>query len=294
MMDENREYKSSVFSLLFGNPKTLRELYNALEGVTLESSVPIAINTLEGAFFKDQLNDLSFLVDNKLVVLIEHQSTINPNMPLRLLMYIGRLYEKLVDRKKRYSETLIPLPCPEFIVLYNGTEPYDDQKTLKLSDAFEKVEHLRGGDEPLELELIVKVYNVNPGHNDALLKKCEELSGYSIFVDTVRKYKKTISDKEAAFIKAIKYCIDHNILSQFLELHSSEVLNMLLEEWNIEEYGEVRWEEGRNEGRNEGRRDDARNMLRDNMPPAKVAQYTGLPLEIIQDIASTTSAQTTV
>jgi hypothetical protein len=288
-MDGNREYKASVFSLLFSDPAILRELYNALEGVTLDPGVPISINTLEGALFKDQLNDLSFLVDNKLVVLIEHQSTINPNMPLRLLMYIGRLYEKLIDRKKRYSDMQIPLPCPEFIVLYNGIEPYDDQKTLKLSDAFEKVGRLRGGIEPLELELIVKVYNVNPGHNEAMLKRCEELSGYSAFVDKVREYKKIISDKEAAFTKAIKYCINHNILRQFLELHTSEVINMLMDEWNMAEYGEVQREEGRTESRTES----ARNMLLDNMPPAKVAQYTGLPLEIIQDLVRTTTTQTT-
>jgi hypothetical protein len=103
-----------------------------------------------------------------------------------------------------------------------------------------KVGYLKDGIEPRELELIVKVYNINPGYNEAILKKGEKLSGYNVFVDKVREYKNTITDKEAAFTKAIKYCIDHNILRQFLELHGSEVLNMLLEEWNIEEYGEVR------------------------------------------------------
>jgi predicted transposase/invertase (TIGR01784 family) len=283
-MDENREYKASVFSLLFSDTDILRELYGAIEGVALDPGVSIAINTLEGAFFKNQLNDLSFLVDNKLVVLIEHQSTINPNMPLRLLMYIGRLYEKLIDRKKRYSDMQIPLPCPEFIVLYNGTEPYDDQKTLKLSDAFEKVGYLKDGIEPLELELIVKVYNVNPGHNEAILKKCEELSGYGIFVDKVREYKKAISDKEAAFTKAIKYCIDHNILRQFLELHTSEVLNMLLDEWNMTEYGEVQ----REEGRNEGRKDDARRALQEGLSIDVIRRITGLDTETIRSLSQTT------
>jgi hypothetical protein len=123
-MDANREYRDSVFSWLFSEPNTLRELYCTLEGVTISSDVPITINTLEGVLFKARMNDISFAIADRLVVLFEHQSSINGNMPLRMLMYIARIYEKITGEKDIYRERKIPLPVPEFIVLYNGKAPY--------------------------------------------------------------------------------------------------------------------------------------------------------------------------
>ncbi|MDR2662080.1 MAG: Rpn family recombination-promoting nuclease/putative transposase, partial [Treponema sp.] len=175
-MGANREYKDSVFSWLFSEPDTLRELYGALEGVTLRSDIPITITTLEGVLFKGRMNDISFAVGDKVVVLIEHQSTINENMPLRLLLYIAKIYEKITGEKDIYREKRIPLPRPEFIVLYNGKAPYPEEKILKLSDAFNDAGELgfaKGG--TAALELVVKVYNINKGHNEPLLKRCKTL-----------------------------------------------------------------------------------------------------------------------
>ena len=118
-MNVNAKYKNSVFSLLFSNPEAIRELYGAIEGVVLPPETSIDINTLSDVLYMGQINDLSFTVDNRLVVLIEHQSTINPNMPLRLLMYIAHIYEKIIDRNKLYKTKLEKIPAPEFIVLYN-------------------------------------------------------------------------------------------------------------------------------------------------------------------------------
>jgi hypothetical protein len=105
----SRTYKDSVFSLLFSDPDALRELYGAIEGVSLGPSVPVKINTLEGALFMERINDISFEIAGKVVVLIEHQSTINPNMALRLLMYIARVYEKIIDNKVLYSTKKTPI-----------------------------------------------------------------------------------------------------------------------------------------------------------------------------------------
>ncbi|MDR0719996.1 MAG: Rpn family recombination-promoting nuclease/putative transposase, partial [Treponema sp.] len=135
-MSVNREYKASVFSILFGEENTLRELYGALEGVTLPEDLPITINTLEDALFKTRINDISFEAGEKLVVILEHQSTINPNMPLRLLSYIARVYEKITAGKKTrlYGKKGFRVPRPEFIVLYNGPDPFPEEKTIRLSD----------------------------------------------------------------------------------------------------------------------------------------------------------------
>jgi predicted transposase YdaD len=256
MENVNRNHKNSVFSSLFSDPDVLRELYSAIEGIPIPPDIPIDINTLTDILYKGQINDISFLIDNRLVVLIEHQSTINDNIPLRLLMYIARVYEKIVNRKKLYQDKLEKIPKPEFIVLYNGKNKYSDYKELKLSDAFKDIEGLKLADSNvLPLELIVHVYNINHGHNSEILKRSETLDGYSIFIDKIREYQKKIKTLEKAFKSAIKYCIENNILKDYLEAHASEVLNMLLDDWNQEEYVEVRCEEAREEGHEDGLRE---------------------------------------
>ena len=189
-MKANTKFKNSVFSLLFSDPDVLRELYCALKGLTLPDDVPVVINTLEDALFMDQVNDISFEIGGRLVVLIEHQSTINPNMALRLLMYIGRIYEKIIKDKNIYSKKQIYIPQPEFFVLYNGADPFPDESLFKLSDLFMDVEPL-GLPEKANpvLELEVKVLNINEGKNENIVKKCRFLSQYSVFTAKVREYK---------------------------------------------------------------------------------------------------------
>jgi hypothetical protein len=281
-MGVNREYKDSVFSWLFSDPDTLRELYGALEGVSLPADVPVTINTLEGVLFKARMNDISFAIGDKLVVLIEHQSTINENMALRLLMYIAKIYEKITGDRDIYREKRISLPRPEFIVLYNGTAPYPDEKLLKLSESFSDSTAL-GVAKPdfLSLELVVRVYNINEGHNIPLIKRCKTLEGYSVFIAKVREYEETVKIRTDAMKMAIRYCIDHNILKDFLELHSSEVINMLLTEWNWDDALMVREEEGMEKGMEKGQ----------NMVLALLEQgYT--PEQIKAKLAATKTAGT--
>jgi len=224
-VETNAKYKDSVFSFLFSNPDTLRELYCAIEGITLPPDTPIDINTLSDIIYMDQINDISFTIDNRLVVLIEHQSTVNRNMPLRLLLYIARVYEKIIDRKKLYQSAIEKIPEPEFIVLYNGRAPYPEHTILKLSEAFKDTATLRlEASASYALDLVVPVYNINKGHNALLIRKSETLGGYSRFVDRIRENEKTMP-REEAMKAAIKYCIENNILKHFLETHSSEVFS---------------------------------------------------------------------
>jgi hypothetical protein len=217
-MGANIQYKNSVFSLLFSDPEILRELYHALGGVDLPPSIPITINTLQDALFMARINDISFEAGGKLIVLIEHQSTVNPNIPLRLLMYIARIYEKIVSEKNIYSGKKIPLPRPEFYVLYNGVAPYPDTAILKLSDAFEDAASLGLSKTiPSGLDLAVKVININQGRNDAIVLKSEQLKGYSAFIAKVREYEQGGDNKETAMKRAIQYCIKNGILEEFLE-----------------------------------------------------------------------------
>jgi predicted transposase/invertase (TIGR01784 family) len=281
MENVNRNHKNSVFSSLFSDPDVLRELYSAIEGVTIPPDTPIDINSLKGILYKGQINDVSFTIDNRLVVLIEHQSTINNNIPLRLLMYVAYLYEKIVNRKKLYHTKLEKIPMPEFIVLYNGKYKYPDYKELKLSDAFKNIEGLKLTDaNKIPLELIVQVYNINHGHNSEILKKCETLNGYSIFVNKIREYQKKENSLEKGVRNAIYYCIKKSILKKFLEAHGSEVYNMLLTEWNQDEAIEV----AREEGMEEEKLIIAKNLLSKGSTLEFVHDITGLSLETIEEL----------
>jgi len=241
-INANRNYKDSVFSLLFSNPEILRELYSAIEGIDVPKDAIVSINTLSEALFMKKINDLSFTIDDRIVVLIEHQSTISQNIPLRILMYIARVYEKIVEEENIYHKKLVKIPTPEFIVLYNGKEECPDYQELRLSSAFKDITGLKLKDsEGFPLELVVQIYNINQGRNVEILKRSNYLNGYSFFVDKFYEYRQHLSLEESA--KAVvKYCIENNVLREFLETHGSEVCNMLFHDISIERIAEIRYD----------------------------------------------------
>ena len=153
-------------------------------------------------------NDFSYEADGKVIVIGEHQATINFNMSLRSLMYIGRIYEQLVPVRERYKKGQVMLPKPEFYTFYNGTEPMEKECVLKLSNAFK----VQDGKAPLELE--VKVININPEAQHELLEKCQVMKEYGIFIDTIRKYQ--TEGSENAYELAIRECIKKGILADYL------------------------------------------------------------------------------
>jgi hypothetical protein len=309
-MGTNTKYKDSMFSVLFSDPAALRELYGALEGITLPPDVPVIINTLTDVLFMERINDISFIIGDILVILLEHQSTINPNMALRLLMYIARIYEKILGDKNVYTTKALTIPRPEFFVLYNGTEPYPDEQVLRLSDAFEKVSGLGIREQDaVELELVVRVININQGRNEGIVRRSRVLGGYSAFIGKVREYERGGMDREGALKKAVTYCREHDILREFLEEHGTEVMNMLITEWNWDEALAVRYKEGwegglerglekgleeglekglekgLEEGLEKGREEIARNALAKGMSPDAVSDITGLDIETIKNLA---------
>ena len=174
----NRNHKDSVFTLLFSEKKErLIELYNALSGSDYPGDVEIEMNTLKDALTLNRLNDISFEIDGKIVVLIEYQSTLNQNMPLRCWLYAARVYEKILDGKNIYRDNLIKIPKPEVYVCYNGVERLEEKdRIMKLSDAF------KAADIDGDFEFTVKVFDVNKKHNDEVLQKSRILDEYSEFI----------------------------------------------------------------------------------------------------------------
>ena len=227
---QNRNYKDSVFVDLFSTDEKAKErflsLYNALHQTQLPLYCPIEQLKLDNTMYRGLINDVSCLIDNKIIVLAEHQSTINENMPLRCLEYIARLYEHVQDPVARYYRTLQRIPTPEFYVFYNGTENYPVNKTLKLSDAFiTKPEHV-------PLELTVEVLNINKDKENQILKSCKILDEYSLFVEEVRIQRHL--DPENGFTNAVKICIQKGILKEYLQRKSREVINMLVLEYDYD------------------------------------------------------------
>ena len=223
----NRNYKDTVFRMLFSDRKNLLSLYNAVNQKHYTDPEDLEIVTLENAIYMGMKNDLAFIIDTNLY-LYEHQSTYNPNMPLRDLFYISNEYLKLLDKKSLYSSSLQKIPAPNFIELYNGTDTLSDFSEHRLSSAFE---NLSG--EP-KLELIVTVLNINEGHNALLMEHCQTLKEYSQYVAKVRKYAAGMPLDQAVEY-AVDECIKENILADFLRKNRAEVISMSIFEYDKEE-----------------------------------------------------------
>ena len=223
----NQKYKDTVFRMLFSDRKNLLALYNAVNGSTYKDVSNLEIVTLGNAVYMGMKNDLAFIIDLN-VFLYEHQSTYNPNMPLRDLFYISREYQKLVDQKSLYSSTLQKIPAPNFMVFYNGTERSEDSWTDYLSSAYENP-----CEEP-NLELKVVTLNINEGHNERLMEDCQILKEYAQYVARVRNYKGEMG-LDAAVERAVKECIHEGILEEFLRENRAEVIAMSIFEYDQEE-----------------------------------------------------------
>ena len=243
-----RDYKSRMFTMIFRDKKELLQLYNAVGQRNYENPELLTINTLENAIYMSMQNDLSFVIDSRLS-LYEHQSTHNPNLPLRFLLYLSDLYEKMITGKNVYGTKIIRIPAPKFIVFYNGKEERPEKETIKLSDSYMIQE------EEVSLELLVDVLNINVGHNKELLQACKTLGDYSEYVYRVREYAKETSIEEAVD-RAIDECIREGILREFLERNRAEARAMSIYEYNQEEHirleREDAFEDGHKLGREEG------------------------------------------
>ena len=246
-----RQTKDIIFRLVFGNDRqALLQLYNALHGTAYTDPHELQIVTLDNAIYISRKNDLAFLLAGS-INMYEHQSTLNPNMPVRFLIYLAQEYQLLVEStdKSLYGSELIPLPTPQCVVFYNGTADTPDEYELRLSSAFSNQDV-----EPA-VEVVVNVININYGHNEHLMQGCGLLSQYAQFVAATREYANKYDNREEAMNAAIEYCIEHGILEDILRKHRSQVLGSLLEEFDEKKYARTLRAEGREEGYEAGRLD---------------------------------------
>ena len=279
-LKENRECKNSVFVDLFYEDETAEEndiaLYNALHDEPLPSGTTIEKIRVDNKLYMNFKNDVSFGIGGKVLVFAEHQSTVNENMPLRSLLYLSRAYEQIIPVQDRYRRNLVPVPKPEIYTFYNGKEKWAKEKVLKLSDAF------MSQDEDPAVELKVKVININPKQKHEVLERCRVLKDYSIFIDTIRKYQ--ILGEEEPYRKAIEECIEKDILADYLRKKGSEVVNMLMSEYNYEQDIEVQREEAYEEGKQYGITIAIEKMLSKGFDVDDIVETMELPIETVQKI----------
>ena len=269
----NRPYKATIFRMLYHDKENLLSLYNAVNGRNYTNAEDLQIVTLKNAIYMGMKNDLAFIMDMNLY-LYEHQSTYNPNIPLRNLFYIADEYQRLVVQKSLYSTVIQKIPTPRFIVFYNGTKKVDDYNEFRLSSAYENPT-----DNP-DLELRVTMLNVNDGHNLELMEHCRTLKEYAKYVARVRKYVTQNIPLEEAVTRAVDECIEEGILVEFLMKNKAEVIKVSIYEYDKEfeekKLRKAEYEAGVEAGIELGERSLLENQIRKKLKKGK-------PIEQIAD-----------
>ena len=291
-----RNYRDTLFRMLYRNKKRLLSLFNAVNGTQYDNPDDLTITTLEGVLYLGMKNDVSCIID-MMMQLYEHQSTVNPNMPLRNLFYVSDLLQKYIYEEGLdiYSRKQIKIPTPKFVVFYNGDEEQPERKEIRLSKAFS------ANTGETNMELVVLQININKGQNEELKAACKTLQEYAEFTERAREHRKEMELEDAIRI-TIDECIRDGILKEFLLKNKAEVYHMCLYEFDVELHERVLREEEREEGRIEGRREGIREGrlegqreerifakqvikgLSSGKTPEDIAKELNVPLEQVEDL----------
>lgn len=241
----NRIYKDRLYKMIFNDKSELLKLYNAINGTHYDDPAMLTITTLDNAIYMTMENDLSFIIDMRLA-LYEQQSTVNPNLPLRFLMYITDIYSAYTKDMNIYGSKKVQIPLPSFVIFYNGVKSQPDRKEFLLSELFHPTT-----DQPA-LELKAVMLNINKGHNQELMNACHTLRDYSEYVARIRTYSAEMPLTDAVE-KAITECIHENILRDFLLKNRAEAKAMSIYEYDEEKTLRMFREEGYEDGERNGK-----------------------------------------
>ncbi len=279
-----RKIYDHLFIAIFGrnteqSKKWRLELYNALRGTSYTDSDALELNTIENVIYIKMHNDVSFLVDSQMT-LYEHQSTPNPNMPLRGLMYFAQLYQKHIDSEglSLLSSRRIKIPNPNFIVFYNGDSERPERYDIRLSDSF--ITDDRSG----RFEWTAHVININDRHNEALQKNCKPLYDYVRFVSRIKENKRSGMDIEDAVSESVEWACKENILDGFIRSQKQEVVAMSLTEYDEEECIRTWRNDGIEEGVQMKAEEATIELLKENISPEIIAKCVKLPLERVLEL----------
>lgn len=269
----NRKYQDSMFHALFSEREGAIELYNAIEGTNYGPETEIKFVTLENVLYANIKNDLGFEIADKFVVLMEHQSTINYNMPARQLQYVAEVIKRALEKEELFKKKRARLLIPEFYVIYTGSADWN-VKELRLSDSYV------GKPPENSLELVVKVIDVRYNKEEAkvVLSRSEKLYGYSLLLSYVKGYLRRVGSLAQAIDLAVERCIEEDVLRDFLIEHRREAGSML-ENISLEEFLDIRGNEEREEAEMETQLRIAKNLLHEGVEIEVIVRSTGLTHE---------------
>lgn len=252
----NRENKDRLFKFIFGNEQNKAwtlSLYNSINQSSYTNPNEIQLTTIEDVLYMGMKNDISFIIADMMNI-YEQQSTFNPNMPMRCLIYVGMLYSKYAENLNNkinlYSKKLQKFPMPKLICFYNGTDDKDEKMILNLNDAF-----YHETNNVSDVDVRVTMININYGKNNELLKSCQALNEYSWFIDRIRRNQEKTGDLEAAVDEAINEMPETALIKPFLLSNKAEVRHMCITEYDEARTMELFKEEAREQGRKEGRKE---------------------------------------
>lgn len=286
-----RNHKDTLFRMIFSTRENLLSLYNAVNHSHYTDASELEIVTLKNAVYMNMKNDQAFLLDMQLN-LYEHQSTWNPNMPLRFLMYVAKEYQMLVRNQTLYASALVKVPTPHFVVFYNGETEQEAETILRLSHSFQQKT-----DKP-ELELMVRVLNINLDKKQEVLEACQLLKEYMLLVNKIRRYTDEYKDINQAVEQAVTECIEENILADFLRKNRAEAIEMCIFEYDDKrekelirkaEYSEG-MKEGERIGREAGKKEEAERifkiyqLFRANYTENQIKEKLGMNVEEVRKI----------
>ena len=286
-----RNHKDTLFRMIFSTRENLLSLYNAVNHSHYTDASELEIVTLKNAVYMNMKNDQAFLLDMQLN-LYEHQSTCNPNMPLRFLMYVAKEYQMLVRNQTLYASALVKVPTPHFVVFYNGETEQEAETILRLSHSFQQKT-----DKP-ELELMVRVLNINLDKKQEVLEACQLLKEYMFLVNKIRRYTDEYKDINQAVEQAVTECIEENILADFLRKNRAEAIEMCIFEYDDKrekelirkaEYSEG-MKEGERIGREAGKKEEAERifkiyqLFRANYTENQIKEKLGMNVEEVRKI----------
>ena len=289
-MAKGRQYQDTVFRAYMNDADRLRDVAGALHGRTYTSVERVRIVTLDGTFLSQMKNDISFLLAGRHLVFMEHQSTLNQNMPLRCLYYICEQLRQYIPAKSLYQNKQIPLPRPDFHVFYTGSKDTLDTEQMRLSDAYME------GEGDIHLEIKVTFHNIAYGSEKMLLRMSRPLHDYSFFLNCIKTNIAGGMERVRAIREAMRYCMEHDVMKEFLQEHESEVIDMVNFEWNQKDFEDAVREDGieqgmargREEGRAKGREEEKSafilGMLKEKLPLETIARVSKMSVERIQEL----------
>ncbi|MFR5337166.1 MAG: hypothetical protein ACLTH0_12765, partial [Blautia producta] len=259
----NRKYKDRLFRFIFSDKGNLLQLYNAINDSHYNNPDDLVITTIDDVVYMGMKNDLSFIIDD-IMSLYEHQSTHSPNLPLRGLFYFSAMYRNYIEpmKQKLYTDSPLRIHFPVYLVFYNGSMEEPERKEIPLSDLF--IQNGKGLQPALECTALL--LNINVGHNQELMEKCRILKEYAQFIHTIRSKISVGLPFQEAVETAVEDCISQNILSEILRKNKAEVIDMILTEYDENEFREFlkedSWKKGHEAGVQDGIKTGIREIIR--------------------------------